>query len=120
MNTASITPQAPVTGFHAHVYFDASSLEKARSLCEAAARRFPLQMGRIHQQPVGPHPDWSCQLAFDAAIAGEVITWLALNREGLVIFTHPLTGDDLADHRDHAIWMGAVRPLDLSIFKQAE
>ncbi|MGA8133977.1 MAG: DOPA 4,5-dioxygenase family protein, partial [Pseudomonas gingeri] len=37
-------------------------------------------------------------------------------RKGLVVFIHPLTDDDLADHRDHAIWMGAVRPLDLSIF----
>lgn len=45
-----------------------------------------------------------------------VLPWLALYRKGLVVFMHPLTGDELADHRDHAIWMGAVRPLDLSIF----
>ena len=117
MNAQSGTTEAQIAGFHAHVYFDANTLEQARTLCEAAARRFPLQMGRVHQQPVGPHPDWSCQLAFATAIAGEVISWLALNRDGLVVFVHPLTGDDLADHRDHAIWMGAVRPLDLSIFK---
>ncbi len=119
MATLGTTPQAQVAGFHAHVYFDASSVDQARQLCEQAAQYFPLQMGRVHQQPVGPHPDWSCQLAFAASIAGEVITWLALHRDGLVVFIHPLTGDDLADHRDHAIWMGAVRPLDLSIFKAA-
>jgi aromatic ring-cleaving dioxygenase len=34
----------------------------------------------------------------------------------LVVFLHPLTGDELADHRDHAIWMGALRPLKLSVF----
>lgn len=120
MNALTAAAETQITGFHAHVYFDANSLEHARSLCEAAARRFPLlQMGRVHQQAVGPHPDWSCQLAFAAAMAGEVIPWLALNRDGLVVFTHPLTGNDLADHRDHAIWMGAVRPLDLSIFKAA-
>lgn len=116
MNAPTAVTEPQIAGFHAHVYFDASSLEKARRLCEAAARRFPLQIGRVHQQAVGPHPDWSCQLAFAAAMAGEVISWLALNRDGLVVFIHPLTGDDLADHRDHAIWMGAVRPLDLSIF----
>jgi aromatic ring-cleaving dioxygenase len=33
-----------------------------------------------------------------------------------VVFLHPLTGDDLADHTEHAIWMGAVRALDVSIF----
>lgn len=120
MNTLANAPEPQIAGFHAHVYFDASNLEKARALCERAARRFPaLQMGRVHQQAVGPHPDWSCQLAFGVDIAGEVISWLALNRDGLVVFTHPLTGNELADHRDHAIWMGAVRPLDLSIFKAA-
>ncbi len=35
-----------IQGFHAHVYFDAQSIERARALCEEAARRFPLKMGR--------------------------------------------------------------------------
>ncbi|WP_419737187.1 DOPA 4,5-dioxygenase family protein [Pseudomonas sp. COR18] len=105
-----------IKGYHAHVYFDASTLDQARELCERAAATFPLKMGRVHERLVGPHPDWSCQLAFEAEQFGAVVPWLALNRQGLVIFTHPLTGDDLADHSDHAIWMGAVRPLDLSIF----
>ncbi len=74
-----------------------------------------MRLGRFHQMPVGPHPDWSCQLSFPPALFGDVIPWLALNRQGLVVFIHPLTGDDLVDHRDHAIWMGAVRPLDLSV-----
>jgi DOPA 4,5-dioxygenase len=43
--------------------------------------------------------------------------WLALNRNGLVVFTHPLTGDDLADHTEHAIWMGGVRELKVGMFK---
>lgn len=117
MTAQARAAEPQITGFHAHVYFDAHSVEKARALCERATQRFPfLQMGRVHQQAVGPHPDWSCQLSFGSAIAGEVLSWLALNRDGLVVFTHPLTGNELADHRDHAIWMGAVRPLDLSIF----
>ncbi|MFF7707240.1 DOPA 4,5-dioxygenase family protein [Pseudomonas sp. NPDC007930] len=107
----------PVQGYHAHIYFDATTLPQARALCEDAARRFPLQMGRVHEKPVGPHPDWSCQLAFGAGLIGEVLPWLAMNRNGLVVFLHPLTGDELADHRDHAIWMGAVRPLKLEMFE---
>ena len=105
-----------IKGYHAHVYFDASTIDQARALCELAAKTFPLSMGRVHEQPVGPHPDWSCQLAFASEYVGVVMPWLALNRKGLVVFMHPLTGDDLADHRDHAIWMGAIRPLDLSGF----
>lgn len=103
--------------YHAHVYFNASSLSQARELCEAAAQRFDLAMGHVHEKPVGPHPDWSCQLAFAAELFGTVVPWLALNRAGLVVLVHPETGDDLADHRDHAIWLGASRPLDLRMFE---
>ena len=118
MNTA---PPAPPTihGYHAHVYFCDDTQAQARALCEAAATRFPLHMGHLHAQPVGPHPDGSCQLAFKAALFGEVVPWLALHRAGLVVFVHPITGQDLADHRDRAIWMGAVRPLDLSVLPES-
>jgi aromatic ring-cleaving dioxygenase len=105
-----------ITGYHAHIYFNAATLAQAQALCEKAAERFSLTMGRIHQRPVGPHPDWSCQLAFAPSLFGEVVPWLALHRAGLVVFIHPITDDDLLDHSDHAIWMGEMRPLKLSIF----
>jgi aromatic ring-cleaving dioxygenase len=107
-----------IQGYHAHVYFDASSVARARALCERAAAQFPLKMGRVHEKSVGPHPDWSCQLAFRAEVFAQVVPWLMMNREGLVVFVHPLTGNDLVDHRDRAIWMGAVRPLDLSVLSE--
>ncbi|RBB92051.1 4,5-dioxygenase, partial [Pseudomonas sp. MWU12-2115] len=59
---------------------------------------------------------WSCQLAFAPEVFAQVVPWLALNRQGLVVFLHPDTGDDLLDHTEHAIWMGAMRPLDLTGF----
>ncbi|MFJ7145997.1 DOPA 4,5-dioxygenase family protein [Pseudomonas sp. JDS08PS003] len=105
-----------IKGYHAHVYFDASTIDQARALCEQAAQLFDLKMGRVHERPVGPHPDWSCQLAFAPEVFAQVVPWLALNRQGLVVFLHPDTGDDLLDHTDHAIWMGAMRPLDLTGF----
>jgi DOPA 4,5-dioxygenase len=101
----------PIKGYHAHVYFDAGTVDQARALCEQAAQLFPLKMGRVHERLV-----WSCQLAFGPELIGDVLPWLALNRKGLVVFLHPDTGDDLLDHTEHAIWMGAIRPLDLSIF----
>jgi DOPA 4,5-dioxygenase len=118
MTTTGTGTDAHIFGYHAHVYFDAQALAQARALCEAAAARFPLKMGRVHERPVGPHTDWSCQLAFKAALFGEVIPWLALHRGGLVVFIHPITGQDLIDHRDRAMWMGAVRPLDLSVLPE--
>lgn len=106
-----------IRDYHAHVYFDAHSIEQARELCEEAGRRFGVSVGRMHERPVGPHPCWSCQLSFAPAQFQQVVPWLALNRAGLVVFVHPQTGDELADHRDHAVWMGQVMALDLSVLR---
>ncbi|MGB0504816.1 MAG: DOPA 4,5-dioxygenase family protein [Pikeienuella sp.] len=103
-------------GFHAHVYFDADSIAQAKSLCEQAAERFGIRMGRMHEKPVGPHPEWSCQLSVPTELFGTVIPWLSKNRNGLTLFIHGETGDHLADHTDYAIWMGKMPDLDLSIF----
>ncbi len=109
----------PIHSWHVHVYFDAATLEKAKALCTEASQKLGLTMGRVHEKPVGPHPDWSCQLAFGPEKIGDVVAFLAIRRDGLVVLVHPETGDELKDHTEHALWMGAVRPLDVSIFKTA-
>lgn len=106
---------ARIGSYHAHVYFDAGSREAALALRAAIEARFDIEMGRFHERPVGPHPCWSYQVAFPAALFAEIVPWLALNRDGLVVFIHPNTGDALADHRDHALWMGAKMELDLAV-----
>lgn len=103
-----------IKGYHAHVYFDDKTIEQASKLCENAAKLFDIDMGRIHQKPVGPHPMWSCQLAFLPEVFEKIMPWLALHRNGLIVFTHPETGDVIKDHTDHAIWMGTGLELDLS------
>ncbi len=105
-----------ITSYHAHVYFDADTLDQAKSLCTAAADMFGVSLGRFHERNVGPHPRWSCQLGASPAQFTELLPWLALNRDGLIIFCHPDTGDHLANHRDHAIWLGTGLDLDLTIF----
>ena len=102
------------TAYHAHVYFDAETIEQARALCRRAAEKFDIEMGRVHERPVGPHPMWSCQLAFDHTVFGDVVSWLARNRDGLVIFIHLETGDVIKDHTEHTMWMGQMMELDLS------
>jgi len=112
----SETGLTSIEGYHAHVYYAADSIDKARALCETARDTFGLEMGRMHERPVGPHPDWSCQLTVPKEKFAEVIPWLALNRAGLTVFVHAETGDDLADHRDHVIWLGPSRDLSLDMF----
>ncbi len=108
-----INEVAVVRGYHAHVYYDAGSKEAAARLREAVGDRFQVTLGRWHDRPVGPHPRWSYQIAFAAELFGELVPWLALNRGDLVVFIHPITGDDVADHRDFAVWLGAKLDLDL-------
>lgn len=102
--------------YHAHVYFDEKSVEQARALCEAAAQHFGVAMGRVHRKPVGPHPRWSCQLAFDAAQFDSLIPWLDAHRDGLTVLVHGVTGDDRKDHTAHAAWLGNPAKLRLAVF----
>jgi DOPA 4,5-dioxygenase len=104
-----------IRSWHAHIYFDAASRDAAWRLREAVARQFgdAVQIGRFHERPVGPHPQWSCQIAFAPDRLAEVIGWLTLNRGANDVFVHPNTDDELADHRDRAIWLGRTYPLDL-------
>jgi DOPA 4,5-dioxygenase len=115
MNMPSEAPMPTIRGYHAHVYFDQDSVGQARALCEAAAQRFDVAMGRVHEKPVGPHPDWSCQLAFGPSVFGDFVPWLAMHRGGLVVFVHPISNNEVLDHTERAMWMGAVRPLDLRV-----
>ena len=106
-----------ISSYHAHVYYDEGSKAKAEVLRTAMEAEFgQAEFGRWFDRPIGPHPDWSFQIAFEPDLFDQIMPYLALNRNGLVIFAHPNTDDALRDHRDSAIWMGAVRPLDLSIF----
>lgn len=107
-------PVATIKGYHAHVYYDGQSKQTAARLRAALEQAFEARLGRWHDDPVGPHPTGSYQVAFGPELFGEIVPWLALNRRGLTVFVHPVTGDDLADHGDHAIWLGEQRALDLS------
>jgi len=110
-------PRNLYSRYHAHVYFDEATVERAEALCRAAAERFGVAMGRVHRKLVGPHPRWSCQLAFDAAQFDALIPWLEANRGGLTVFVHGLTGNDLEDHTTHAAWLGEPAELNLEVFK---
>ena len=108
---------AKIQDWHAHIYFDAITVEPAQALREKIEKTFnDIVMGRFHERPVGPHPRFSYQVAFKNDQLAPLLSWLALNRGDLTIFVHPNTGQDLEDHRDRAIWLGQQVPLVLDIF----
>ena len=103
-----------LTGYHAHVYYDASTKPAAERLRRKLEGRFDAPVyGRWHDRPVGPHPRWSYQVAFDAALRDEIVDFLEANREGLTILLHEQTGDDIRDHTDGASFLGAPVVLDI-------
>ena len=111
-------PRNVYPAYHAHVYFGPDTVERAAALCRAAGETFGVQVGRVHRKRVGPHPQWSCQLAFNAAQFDALVPWLEAQRDGLTVLVHGLTGNDLEDHTTHAAWLGRPAELDLSVFSQ--
>lgn len=108
---------AEIENFHAHVYYGAAERAQANALCEAAGQKFGIRVGRMHDNPVGPHPRGSCQLTIPNERFSEVVSWLVLNRSGLTVFTHAQTGNALKDHTDHVIWLGPSETLKLDQFR---
>jgi len=106
-------PISDIESYHAHVYYDAGSKAAATALYATIEAAFDVEMGRMHDRPVGPHPCWSYQVAFAPEVFGRLIPWLALNRGELVVFVHPNTGKAVEDHRDRAVWLGAKLDLNL-------
>jgi aromatic ring-cleaving dioxygenase len=107
-----------IKSWHAHIYFDADSRDAAWTLRQAIEQALGdvVELGRFHERPVGPHPQWSYQIAFAPEYFARVIGWLTLNHGSLGVFIHPNTGDSLSDHRDAAIWIGQSYELKLDAF----
>ena len=103
--------------YHAHVYYDSATRPQAEQLCQTAGSAFGVKIGRMHDNPVGPHPRGSCQLTIGKGQLEAVVSWLVLNRKGLTVFTHAQTGNALKDHTDHVIWLGPSETLKLDQFR---
>ena len=110
-------PTDRITGYHAHVYYGTASKAAAAALRDAVERTFEVELGRWHDAPVGPHPCGSYQIAFRPELFASLVPWLALNRGDLTVFVHPNTGDAMADHSAHVIWLGGSRTLNLDALR---
>ena len=109
-----------IRGYHAHVYFDASTEPAAAALRDALDARFDVTLGRWHHKPVGPHTAWMYQVAFTVEQFPVVVPFLALNHGPLSVLVHPQGSDAVADHLDHAMWLGTPLPLNAAVLKKAQ
>jgi DOPA 4,5-dioxygenase len=115
----SLDDAARITGYHAHIYYDPATRGLAERLRQAIGERFKAQLGRWHDEPVGPHPVAMYQVAFPVEEFPRLVPWLMLNRGALTVLVHPLTGDDYEDHAHYPLWLGAPLPLRLEMLRRA-
>ncbi len=116
--SADFADPRSITGYHAHVYYDAETRPAAERLREGIGAGFQTQLGRWHDSPIGPHPVSMYQVAFPIAEFPRLVPWLMLNRSGLTVLVHPLTGDDYEDHATYPLWLGSPLPLKLEFLKR--
>ncbi len=81
-----------IEGYHAHVYYDPGTKPAAQRLREAIGARFKVRLGSWHDNPVGPHPAAMYQVLFAVEELPRLLPFLMLNREGLSVLVHPVTG----------------------------
>jgi len=119
MTTQKAAEISAIQSWHAHVYFSPATRNQAAQLRDWVGERFPrARLGRWHEEKVGPHTQAMYQIAFENADYAALVPFLALNRQGLAVLVHPETGRERADHTEHALWMGAVLPVDTSVLRE--
>jgi DOPA 4,5-dioxygenase len=117
MKRSSAGPGA-IRGYHAHIYYDERSKPVAEAARQAIGALFAVELGRWHDEPVGPHAVSMYQVAFAPEEFAQIVPWLMLHRAGLDILVHPQTGNSYADHTEHAGWLGSKLPLRLDVLRR--
>jgi len=107
-----------IKGYHAHVYYDPTTRDAAARVRDGLGSRFNAQLGRWHDEPVGPHLNAMYQVAFAPEEFGDIVPWLMLNREGLSVLVHPSTGDSYGDHLERSLWLGEKLKLNESVLRR--
>jgi len=106
-----------IQDYHAHIYYAPDTRDIAAELREAIDFNFMVEMGRWHDEPVGPHPQAMYQVKFATTEFNRIVPWLMLNGLGLDILVHPNTGEAYEDHATHALWLGDKLRLRLDVLR---
>jgi DOPA 4,5-dioxygenase len=111
---------AAIEDYHAHIYYDPATKDRAALLRQWVEQRFPgqMRMGSWHDQPVGPHVQAMYQIAFPPDLLPSLVPFLMLNRMGLTILLHPQSGRPRDDHTLNAVWMGEMLPVKTEVLRE--
>lgn len=101
-----------IKSYHAHIYFDEDTYEKAALLRRWVVERFHVELGNWNLEPRGPHVTPSFYFGFTLELLPILVPWLQLNSLGLTILLHPNTEDPRADHLYYAMWINRAQPVN--------
>lgn len=101
--------------FHAHLYFTEDTRASAMRIREElrTATTFTVELQPVRNEPLGPHPTMMFNSHIEPDDFATFVLWLMQNHGPHPVLIHPNTGDDLADHTKHALWLGPPQPLNL-------
>lgn len=117
---SQLLPEGFPREFDAHIYFSPENRLQAEALRALAQKSFHGQkvfVGEMIPEPIGPHPTPMFEINFPKELFSDLVLWLMKERGDLSVLVHEVTGDDLYDHTQAALWLGAAVPLDYSRFK---
>jgi len=104
--------------YHFHLYYEPDNINLAAEVREKISQTFDVDVGRLWEEAVGPHPVGSCQVTVSVDLFEKVSAWFLKNRNGLDLFIHPISGDDIADHKDLIMWIGKSYKLNTNFFSK--
>lgn len=102
--------------FHAHIYYTevirASAIQLRETMLQLAGGR--LRVHTLSDGPRGPHVTPMFGVDIQGHDFAEVVRFLMTNHGPHSVLIHPVTGNELLDHTQHALWLGQPQPLNLS------
>nr|WP_315252179.1 DOPA 4,5-dioxygenase family protein [uncultured Duganella sp.] len=111
-------PYTDIESYHAHIYFDEDTYDKAVLLRKWTADRFSVELGNWNHEPRGPHVTPSFYFGFANELLPVIVPWLQLNSLGLTILLHPNTDDPRADHLYYTLWVNRSQPVNAYAMKK--
>ena len=105
--------------FHAHIYFDANSRESAAALQASMIADLPasVQVSRLVDRPIGPHPLPMFEADFARDEYPIVRAYLESHRRSHTVLIHQVSEDEVWDHTEGAEWLGEPLKLDIQFLR---
>ena len=104
--------------YHAHVYWRTPEERETALSLQFQLEEWGCRIGRVWDQPIGPHPLPMYQVLYNSSNANLVEDFLSKYRGNNSVLLHESILDDLRDHTEGTRWLGTPLELKLDFFKE--